>query len=152
MTERPSRALAWLSALLLLSVALNCLLVGVVAGHLLRAREEAPAAGAAGDGPLPFSERMRRLPPAERDKFQAAMLPYRPAIRAARAELAEARAQFRETLRRDPYDAAATSQAMAAMRGKLAVMQQRVQEAAAQAFAVLSAQSREQLSRPYPQR
>jgi len=151
MTDRPSRATAWLSGLLLISVAFNCLLIGVVAGRLLWPRDEATAV-TGGDGSLTFGERVRRLPPTERDKFQAAMQPHRPAIRAAREELATARAQFREALRHEPYDAAALLQAMAAMRAKNALLQQRIQEASAQAFAVLSPQSREQLSRPYPRR
>jgi uncharacterized membrane protein len=149
MNSRPSRPIAWLSALLLLSVALNCGLIGSIAGHLLWARDEPPAASAG--GPLSFGERMRRLPPAEREKFQAAMAPYRAGIRAARAEIAAARGQFRQTLRREPYDPVAMLQAMTAVREKAALHQERVQEAAAKAFAVLSPQSREQLSRPYPE-
>lgn len=150
MIERPSRAIAWVSALLLVSVALNCVLVGVVAGRMLSSHEETPAAE--WGGRLTFAERMRRLPQAERDKFQAAMAPYRLAIRAAREEVVAAREQFRQALRREPYDAAATLQAMTVVRTKVALVQQRVQEAAAKAFAVLSPQSREQLSHPYPQR
>jgi uncharacterized membrane protein len=150
MSERPSRTTAWISGLLLLSVALNCLLVGVVAGRWLMPGEETAEPAPVGR-PLTFGERMRMLPQAERSKFHAAMAPYRPGIRAARAEVAAARVQFREALRREPYDAAATLAAMAAVRDKTALVQQRIQEAAAQAFAVLSPQSRQLLSRPYPQ-
>ena len=150
MSELPSRTIAWISGLLLLSVALNCLLVGIVVGHWLLPREEAAAPGSGGR-PLGFGERLRLLPAAERDKFEAAMQPSRPEIRAARAEVAAASAQFRQTLQREPYDIAATSAAMAALRGKTAVLQQRLQEAAAKAFAVLSPQSRQQLSRPFAQ-
>jgi uncharacterized membrane protein len=147
MTESPSRRLAWLSGLLFISLAVNCLFLGALIGRELPWPEAAPTVPQLRRAPVEgFGARIMALPLPERHRFFAAMRPFRPGTQAARADLAEARRNLRAVLMREPYDPAAVTIALAEVRRRTGILQQRVQDAAAQALAALSPQSRRWLA------
>lgn len=140
---------AWLGAALFASLAVNTLLGGVVLGRETPWLANRPHAGGAPNFRVEgFAWRVRRLPEDERRRFQAAMRPYRPGIREARQALADARQRLDQTLVAEPYSVPTTLAALAEVRAKSTALQQRVQEAAAEALANLSPASRQTLAAP----
>ena len=140
---------AWLGTALFLSVAVNTLLGGVVLGREAPWFGERPQAGGAPSSPVEgFAGRVQRLPADERRQFELGMRPYRPGIREARLALAAARDRLDAQLVADPYSVLATRAALAEVRAKVEVLQQRVQEAAAEALVNLSPASRRALAAP----
>ncbi|HLY55987.1 MAG TPA: periplasmic heavy metal sensor [Stellaceae bacterium] len=141
-------ARSWPPLALLISLGLNCLLIGLMVGHAVNEGGlhggEPPAQGqpvqVAG-----FGARVQALSPADKRAFNLGMLAHRPAIRQARQELAEARARLADAISRDPYDKAAAAAAFAEVRSKSEIVQERVQEAAADALAAVSLAGRREL-------
>lgn len=157
MSDRSAPRGRWLGLVVLASLAVNCLLIGVmfgsgVTGPALRGEPPAaaPPAGAPQAGmPLAgggFGQRVSRLPEAERRKFMMAMRPYRPGIRAARMALIDARRRLGATVAQPDFNAAAVAAAFADVRAHATALQERVQEATTTALATLSAQSRRELA------
>jgi uncharacterized membrane protein len=132
-----------------LSLALNCLLAGFLIGRGVGVIHPS-GGGPAGGPPVAngFGERLKQLPGEERQKFQKAMQPSRPAIKAAREDLAAARHRLAEAMAADPYDADKVRDAFADVRAKTQVLQSRVQDATAQALASLSPDLRKRLAGP----
>ena len=140
---------AWLGTALFLSIAVNTLLAGVVLGRETPWLAGRPQTGAPASFPVEgFAGRVQRLPEDERRRFQLAMRPYRPGIRAARQALAGARELLDAQLVAEPYSVQGTQAALAEVRAKTAVLQQRLQEAAAEALGNLSLASRRALAAP----
>jgi uncharacterized membrane protein len=131
---------------LLASLALNCLLIGLVAGHSV----ETPSAPSKPGPTQPvqvsgFGARVAELPQPDKRAFMLGMRAARPEIAAARADLAAARQRMAEAITRDPYDKEAAAQAFAEVRRKTEILQERVQEAAARALAGVSLDGRRSL-------
>jgi uncharacterized membrane protein len=149
MNDTPLRLSAWLGAALFLSIAVNTLLGGVVLGREMPWFAERPQPAGTPNFPVEgFSWRVQRLPEDERVRFMAAMRPHRPQIREARAVLAEARQRLDQQLVAEPYSLPATLAALAEVRAKSALLQERVQAAAAEALVKLSPASRRALAAP----
>ncbi len=147
MSDRPAARGRWLAVVVLVSMGINCLLIGGMFG--------ARVAGPALRGPLPaaapvagggFGQRVGHLPEAERRKFMLAMRPYRPGIRAARAALVEARRRLAAAMAQPDFDAATVAAAFADVRTHATALQERVQEATTAALATLNPQSRRELA------
>jgi uncharacterized membrane protein len=141
-TRQRSRLLLALAV----SLALNCLAAGYLIGRGAALVPSPPAAAPATANS--FGERLKHLPGEERQQFQRAMQPDRPAIRQARADLAEARSRLAQVMAAEPYDPEKMRQAFADVRAKAETLQSHVQDATAQALAAISAQSRRQLAGP----
>lgn len=150
MSEGGERGWGWLVAILVVSVGINCLLAGYIVGRrLLPGEEQATQASA----PAPaqannLAERLKALPKEERQKFQEAMRPFRPDIRTAREAVQEARDHLAAVISAEPYDPARMRETFEDVRAKAAVLQQKVQDATAQALAALSPESRKALAGP----
>lgn len=142
--RRSPRLLSALAA----SLALNCLAAGYLIGRGSAPVPSPPPAPPVAADANSFGERLRHLPAGERQKFQRAMQPDRPAIREAREALAEARARVAQVMAAEPYDAGTMRQAFADVRARADALQARVQDATAQALAALSVDSRRQLAGP----
>ena len=137
----------WPPLALLISLGLNCLLIGLIVGHAvneggLHAPEPAQTQPVQVGG---FGARVQTLSPADKQAFNLGMLAHRPAIRQARQELAVARAKLADAIARDPYDKAAAATAFAEVRSKSEIVQERVQEAAVDALAAVSLEGRRDL-------
>ncbi len=147
MSDRPAPRSRWLALVLLASLAVNCLLVGVmfgarVAGPALR--DQPPVAAPLGGGA--FGQHVGQLPEPERRRFMMAMRPYRPGIRAARMALVEARRHLAATIAQPDFNAAAVTAAFADVRAHASALQEHVQEATAAALAAVSPESRRELA------
>jgi uncharacterized membrane protein len=132
---------------LLISLALNCLLVGVVAGRAVETGL-APKPEPQAAQPVQisgFGTRMQVLSDADRRGFLRAMLPARQAIRSARRELADARQTVADAIAREPYDASAVAEAFSALRRKQEAVQELVEKQASQALAAVSPEGRQRL-------
>jgi uncharacterized membrane protein len=92
----------WLRVALLASIALNVLVLGVVAGGLWKLREAATMS-AIGPSMLAYSQ---SLPQDRRDNVRRLFAENRPAIRPLRRATQEARAELRRIMTAEPYDMA----------------------------------------------
>ena len=148
MSDRPAPRGRWLAAVVLASLAVNCLLIGVmfgsrVTGPALRGQ---PPPVAAPQGGGAFGQHVGQLPEPERRRFMLAMRPFRPGIRAARMALVEARRHLAATIAQPDFNAASTEAAFADVRTHASALQERVQEATTAALASLSPESRRELA------
>jgi uncharacterized membrane protein len=128
---------------------MNCLLVGYLVGGNIPIA--APRWSPSTSTPAPastFNDRLKQLPNDERQKFQDVMAMNRLAIRQAREELLVARTRLTQAMAAEPYDANQLRQAFAEVRNKTVVLQERVQDATAQALAALTPDSRKRLAGP----
>ena len=150
MSDRPAPRRPWLVLVLLTSMAINALTIGMLIGSDFAApalRTEVPTGSAAVGG---FAGGLSQLPLAERRRFQAAMRPYRPDIRASRLALGEARGRLAAVIARPEFDAASVTAAFSDVRSHATALQARVQEATAVALGTLSPQSRRVLAGAVP--
>lgn len=142
------RRFAVVTVALFLSLGINLFLGGLMLGREI-AGGVAPTPVVAHPGPPEgFGGRVQRLPEAQRRAFWQAMRPYRSGIEQARASLTEARGHLNVVLLADTYDPAAMTEALARVRVATDLLQQRVQDATAQALAVLSPDGRQRLAAP----
>jgi uncharacterized membrane protein len=149
MNNASLRLSTWLGAALFVSIAVNTLLGGVVLGREMPWFVERPQpTGLPAFRVEGFAGRLQQLPQDERFRFMRAMRPYRPEIREARAALAEARQRLDQQLAAEPYSVPATLAALAEVRAKSTLLQERVQVAAAEALVKLSPASRRALAAP----
>ena len=131
------------SIALFLSLALNLLLGGAIATHLLRA----PA-------PPPTGERWRILAEGtaatmnepDAGKFKAVLAAQTPGLEAGAAEVRKAREAVRQALRAEPFNPAALEQAMAEASARRLEMQKRYQAMIATAAAQVSPEGRTRIA------
>ncbi|WP_112324067.1 periplasmic heavy metal sensor [Oceanibium sediminis] len=103
----------WAKLLLVLSLALNLAVAGVVAGHLLRGAP--PSGDRAFNLPIDgFRNISRAMPAAEREALRNAWHGHRAEIRAARTDLRNSRAAFLQALRAEPFSAEAVERILSA--------------------------------------
>jgi uncharacterized membrane protein len=149
MSDTGIRWSGWLGAALFVSIAVNTLLAGVVLGRETPWLADRPQPAGPPSFPVEgFAGRVQKLSEDEQRRFALAMRPYRPGIREARVALAEARQRLDQQLVAEPYSLPTTLAALAEVRAKTTVLQQRVQEAAAEALVRLSPASRRTLASP----
>lgn len=135
----------WMATGLFVSVALNCLLAGLIVGrdaNLFGPEKPSAVQGFPANG---FGEKVKSLPDDERRKYNLAMKPFRPALREARENLIAAREHMNQVINAEPYDLAAVKAALADVQQKTASYQQQVQDETAEALADLTPQSRHAL-------
>lgn len=147
MSDRSAPRGRWLALVLLASLAVNCLLVGVMFGTRIAGpalHDQPPVAAPLGGSA--FGQHVGQLPEPERRRFMLAMRPYRPGIRAARMALVEARRHLAATIAQPDFNAAAVTAAFADVRAHASALQEHVQEATAVALAAVSPESRRELA------
>jgi uncharacterized membrane protein len=131
---------------LLVSLGLNCLLIGLIVGHVTEAAAPSPPPQASQPVQIAgFGARVLALSEADKRGFAVEMRPFRADIRTARRELATARQALADAFARQPYDPAATKEAFTVVRHREQTVQELVQNAAAQALGAVSAEGRRQL-------
>lgn len=133
------------------SLALNVFLLALVGAHQgahwLRA---SPRQGLEG-----FGERLARdLPPADGERFRAAMLRERSLLRAAQDRLDDARAALSRSVARTPYDEGLVRQRLSELQQRWQELSERFAQVLAPTLATLSDDGRERLAaaleRPRP--
>ncbi len=141
-TQAPARR-RWIRLVLVLSLGLNLLLLGVMAGYRWRHWLSVP---------LPPSERLidhvvNNVPPPARKALRNALDDQRPALLAALGALRQAIATKQEALDTEPLDTARLAAAYAVVRQKLMALHTVIGEAAVDAAGKLSPTVRHDLSR-----
>jgi uncharacterized membrane protein len=128
-----------LAVLLLVSLAANCLLVGLILGRTVDIWPFAPRPPASQPVQIAgFGARVQELPDPDKRAFHAAMAPDRPAIRQARQAVTVSRQAVADAISREPYDAQAVIDAFAELRQKTDTLQQRAEESGARALSGVS--------------
>ena len=138
----PSYATAWRVVLVVISVLLNVLLIGIIAGHLLTARRAFRR-----DALVPGAN-VRALPIEERRRFMVAMAAHREAIRAARTEQHRARRAAATDIGAPALDAEKVKADLAALREANGALQAAANDGLVEALGILSPTSRAALVTP----
>jgi uncharacterized membrane protein len=137
----------WLLAALVVSLAVNLAVGGVVLGHVLRGppgwRPGDPEGG-------PAHRLMRLLPPEARDTMRQSFEAAGPDIRARAKALREARDRVRDAIAAEPFDRARLDAALSDMRVHVDALQTAVQAAIADGVSKLPADVRRKVSEIRP--
>ncbi|HYM31198.1 MAG TPA: periplasmic heavy metal sensor [Candidatus Cybelea sp.] len=121
---------------LIASLVVNLLLVGLIAGHMLRG----PWFGR--EGGLPIERVTGPMPPDVRETVRATLRELRPHIRDKIKAVREAREQVHDAFVASPFDAEKLKAAFANLREKTLAVQQDVQAAIADAIAKMPPEKR----------
>ncbi len=135
---------------LMFSLVLNLLLVGLVAGHFLRA----PDALSPSDAPMPQSldaieEVAVQLPAEKAQALRQVMASAKAATQTQKDEMKAARERTTEILRTEPFDAAAYQQEVSRLHELRGQMMQEMANATMQAAAGLNAEERSLLANTF---
>ena len=142
----PAPRRRWRGVLLIVSLALNLFLVGLlVGGRLADWRQPGPVFGV-GVGPGTVSRLLRELPDSARNDARAMFLERRPEIRRQMRALQEARSDAYRALTAEPFDQQGFADAMAAVRQRTASVQAEVQAVLIDLSGELDAETRARLA------
>ncbi|NBC33134.1 MAG: periplasmic heavy metal sensor [Alphaproteobacteria bacterium] len=136
----------WRSVLLIVSLALNLFLVGILAGGRLADWRDHGSPGAAALGPGAVSQLLRELPASTRIEARRMFMDRRPEIRRHMRELRNARVEALRILRAEPFDQAAFAAAMATVRDRTLALQAAVQEVLIELSGRVDAETRARLA------
>ena len=143
---QPTRRRRWRSILLIVSLALNLFLVGLLAGgRLADWRHPDPVAGGV-FGPGAVSRLMRELPESVRVDARQLFIERRPEIRRRMRALGDARRDAYHALTAEPFDQQAFADAMAVVRERTLNLQESVQAVLIDLSDDLDAETRERLA------
>jgi uncharacterized membrane protein len=140
----PGRRRRWLGLALVLSLAVNLFLVGILAGGWLA---RGPAAGfdpAAGPASIPHM--IRALPPTARDAALERFAERRRALRGQMTALRRARQSVYEALTAEAFDRAALEAALGDLREQVAALQAGLHEAIVAVAERLEAEDRREMA------
>lgn len=147
----------WIAPALFVSLALNLLVAGAVAGHFLSPRHHHTWRGAEmmrGEmgrmmerpGERVISRMAAALPPQNRDAFEAVMAEHRTQLADAGRGVRDARVKVREAMATEPLDRAKLEAAFAELRARSQQLQAAVHAAVSDAAAKLPREARERLA------
>jgi uncharacterized membrane protein len=146
----------WLTIALVVSLGINLLIVGAIAGHLLSGQRhmwQRPGmmqgeASRSSDGPGDrVIQRMTEAVPAEhRPAFEAALAQHRARLAEVGRAMREARMKVRDAMVAEPFDRAKLDGAFAELRARSQELQTEVHAAVAEAAAKLPADARQKLA------
>ena len=147
------RGAKWLLLALLLSLAVNLFVGGILVGRWFR---DQPTASLSTEASLPqrgqrpllamFQRITRKLEPEERRLFHDAVLSYRAELRSAFRGVRQARRTLRRTLRAEPYDRQALEAALAELRARKDIFEKTLHSAALDGIERLSPAGRRRLA------
>jgi uncharacterized membrane protein len=129
----------WLSLVLFVSVALNLALLGMIGAHMWRQREDRPPGPISRQLSPPWDEKARELRRARRPEAMELVR----AIRAARADA-------RETLTTEPFDAGRLADALERLRVANEALQRHVQTGFVDLARQVPPEERQKLARVIP--
>ncbi len=143
-----SRAAKWLALALLLSLALNLFLGGLIAGRYFGPHHRSFARMEASDRPGQdfFRRLIGRVPAEHRGMFEDVLNAKRTDMDRASQALRESRLKVREAVRAEPFDKARLDTVFVEVRERNMALQKSVHEAMVEAVQKLPAETRRQIS------
>jgi uncharacterized membrane protein len=144
----------WLLIVLIVSLALNLFLGGLMFGrwvsgprhHRLATVASVGERGATGEPGRILHRMASTLPPEHRPAFEAAIAKHRERVVQAAGQAREAREQAREVLRKEPFDRAALDRAFETVRASNVALQTEIQAAISEGAAGLPPEARQLLA------
>jgi uncharacterized membrane protein len=146
----------WLTIALVISLGINLLILGAVAGHLLSGHRHMwqrpgmmqgeAGRGADRPGDMVIQRMTAALPAEHRPAFEAAMAQHRPQLVESGRAVREARTKVRDAMVAEPFDRAKLDAAFAELRARSQELQTAVHTAVSDAAVKLPAEARQKLA------
>jgi uncharacterized membrane protein len=151
MVSATPKSRPWVLVLLVVSLALNLFLGGLMAGRWFsgphhRAPMAAAERGPAGEPNRILQRMAATVPPEHRGAFEAAIAKHHERIVQAATQSREARERVRDILRKEPFDRASLDLAFENVRVHNMALQSEIQAAIAEAASQLPPDARQRLS------